>query len=124
MLVYHIDSMGYTSIEGRRIYGRFFNYGRFGPTEISYDVFRKNRALLEEEYITDEWLNKRFGANFPSVNLKLTEMWKIDFKLLIRIANLLGIKYTKPRHPTITEKNALRRAIFRTIDDSPRLKEV
>ena len=116
--------MGYTTVEGRRVYGKFFNYGRFGPTEMAYEVFRKNRALLEEEYITNEWLSKRFGIDFPSVRFKITEMWKLDFEPLIQVANLLGINYRKSRYPTTTEKRALRKAVVRKIENSSQLKEV
>jgi len=122
MLVYHKDSMGYTTIEGRRVYGEFFNYGRFGPTEVSYDAFRENRNQLVEANITKGWLEERFNVEFPNVCFKLTEMWKVDFKLLVEIANILGIKYSKPRHPTVTEKNALRRSILRRIDSSAEIQ--
>ncbi|MHA2063189.1 MAG: hypothetical protein ACXABY_02290 [Candidatus Thorarchaeota archaeon] len=110
--------MGYTTVEGRRVYGKFFNYGRFGPAEMPYKTFKKNRELLEEVNITGSWLENRFGGKFPQINFKLTEMWKVEFGLLVQIANCMGIEYKKSRHPNDTEKRALRKAILRRIDAS------
>jgi hypothetical protein len=45
-------------------------------------------------------------------------MWKTDFVDLVEVANLIGIVFTKPRHPTVQQRAALRRAIARQIDFS------
>jgi hypothetical protein len=116
MLVYHIDPMGYTTIDGKRIYGECFNYGAFGPAEITYKQFSKNKKILKEQPVTDSWLEKKFGKKFPSIQFKITEMWRVDFEKLIDIARLIGIDYRKPRHPTSMDKRALRKAVLSRID--------
>jgi hypothetical protein len=110
--------MGYTSVEGRRVYGEFYSYGRFGPTEITYEEFRQHRSILSEIPITGEWLSKKFGKSFPSCSFKYTEMRKLDFGKLIEIAILLGIDYRKPRHPTEKDRRALKKAVIGKIDKS------
>ena len=41
MLVYSKLPMGYTSIDRYRVYGKNFNYGSFGPTEIPYELLKE-----------------------------------------------------------------------------------
>lgn len=116
MLVYHKEPMGYTSIGDKRIYGEYFNYGRFGPTDIPRSVFRKNKELLEEAEYNGEILGKMFGAEFPTVKFKLSEFWRVDFEVLIEIAKALGIKYLKNRKAlTNIERRALRRGVLSKI---------
>jgi len=116
MLVYHTEPMGYTSIDGCRVYGEYFSYGRFGPTEVTYEQFCKYRPILREFPITGQWLSQKFGKKFPECSFKYTEMRRLDFDKLIEIARLLGIDYRKPRHPTGAEKRALKSAVIKKID--------
>jgi hypothetical protein len=116
MLVYCKEPMGYTSIDGKRIYGKYFNYGNFGATNISRRVFRKHRDVLEEVEYDERILEKIFGVQFPPVRFKISEFWKVEFDMLIEIARCLGIEYIKGKNnPTDIEKRALRRGILSKI---------
>lgn len=116
MLVYLKEPMGCSDISGRRVYGRFYAYGSFGPTQIPRGVFFKNKDVLEEAQITGSWLSERSGKLFPSVSFKTTELYLLDFNMLIRIADLLGIKYIRSRKPSAAEKKALGRAVVTRIE--------
>jgi len=118
VLVYHRDSLGYTVVGSKRVYGEFFNYGRFGPTEVSYKEFRENKENLIELPITGEWLSKKFNKKFPQCSFKYSEMRKLDFNKLIEIAILLDIKYLKPRSPTTDDIRALKNVVIRKIEQS------
>jgi len=118
MLVYHAEPMGYTSVDGKRVYGEYFSYGKFGPTEITYEQFRKYRPLLKELPITGAWLSEKFGKNFPECSFTYTQMRKLSFDKLVEVAKLLGIDYRKPRHPTKTDVRALKTAVIRKIDSA------
>lgn len=119
MLVYTKEPMGYMSIDGKRIYGENFNYGKFGPTEITHEAYLKYKGVLKEAPIVPEWLEKRFGKKFPQVNFVYEDTYEnIDFDTVIEIAKTLGINYIKSFKPTRSEKRALRRAIINIIDSS------
>lgn len=115
MLVYHKEPMGYTSIEGQRVYGKCFSYGSFGPTDISRSLFRKNRDILEEFVYTTKWLEEKFNKKFPNISFKISEFYKIDFELLVKIAKTIGIEYIKSRKSSDLERRALRRAVLNKI---------
>lgn len=118
MLVYHKEHMGYTSIDGKRIYGEFFNYGRFGPTNIPRSVFRKNKDILEEVEYDEKILGKIFDIEFPTVKFKISEFWCVDFDTLIIMAQKMGIQYIKRRKvPNDIEKRALRKSVLKLITD-------
>lgn len=116
MLVYHRDSMGYTSIGDTRVYGEYYCYGSFGAAEILYKDYCRNKENLIEVPITGEWLSSKFGKTFPSCKFKYTEMRKLNFDTVIEIAILLGIDYKKSRHPTDKDKTALKKAVMKKID--------
>lgn len=116
MLVHHIEPMGYTSVDGKRVYGEYFSYGRFGPTEVTYEQFKRYRPLLREIPITDKWLSDKFNKQFPQCSFKYTEMRKLDFDKMVEIAILLGIDYRKPRYPDKKDVRALKNAVIRKID--------
>jgi hypothetical protein len=120
MLVHTREPMGYMSVDGKRVYGESYCYGRFGPTEISHESYRKHRESLTEAPITSEWLTERFGVAFPEVSFTYEKMHEqVSFDTLIVVARLVGIEYVKGRKkPTKAEKRALRRAIIRAIDSS------
>lgn len=107
--------MGCSVIEGRRVYGRFYAYGSFGPTNLPRALYLKHKEVLEEIEITPEWLKNKTGKDFP-IGIKPTEFFQVDFDIVIDIAHQLGIEYIKSRSPTTLEQSALRRAIIKKID--------
>lgn len=117
MLVYLKEPMGCSDVSGRRVYGRFYAYGSFGPTQIPRSVYFKNRDVLEEAQVTGEWLSERSGKIFPPVSFKTTELYLLDFNMLIQIAGLLGIKYIRSRKPSTNEKKALGRSVVARIEE-------
>jgi len=108
--------MGYTTINSVRVYGKHFAYGKFGPTEMPFEVFKQNRNILCEVPITGKWLSKKFHKSFPDVVFKLSEMWKLDFDKTVQIARLLGIPYLSPKKTTDSQRRALRRSIRIVLD--------
>jgi len=115
MLVYLKNSMGYTSIGGIRVYGKKYAYGSLGPADIPAKLFKENKSILEEAYYTKEWLSKRFGANFPDVNFRLSDLAKLDLDIIIDIAKCVGIDYIKSKNTSPAEKRAIIKTIRRKI---------
>lgn len=107
--------MGCSTIEGRRVYGRFYAYGSFGPVSIPRKLFLKHKEILEEVVISKRWLKEKTGKDFP-VEFKTSELYTFDFDTTINIAKLLGIEYIRSRKPTSKEQAALRKAIITKID--------
>lgn len=119
MLVRTKEPMGYTTIDGKRVYGEGFSYGRFAPTEITYKLYREYKEVLKEVPITGEWLSERFGGKFPDVSLTYENTYEnITFDELIDVARNLGVNYIKSARPTRNEKRALRRTVISIIDSS------
>lgn len=113
MLVYLKNPMAYTSIDGKRVYGRKYAYGSMGPTNVSRESFKKYREILEETEYTKSYLDEKFNGNFPDVSFKVSEISKLDFLTLVKVAKSLGIKYHRRRvSPTNKEVLALRRAVI------------
>ena len=117
MLVYHKEPMGYTSIGSKRIYGKFFNYGRFGPANVTRSTFKKHKNILEEVEYDEKILKKIFGVTFPIVRFRISELWKLDFNKLIEVALLIGIPYIPSRTPTYNERRALRKSVIGRLTD-------
>ena len=103
--------MGYTTIGDKRVYGKYFNYGRFGPTNIPRSLFKKHQDLLEEVEYDEKILKKIFGVTFPVVKFKISQLYKLDFDKLIEVARLIGIKYIPSRNPTDSQRRALRKSV-------------
>lgn len=116
MLVYLKNNMSYTILDGKRIYGRKFAYGSFGPTDISISTYKEQQNILEEAEYTKEWLDNKFGKNFPNITFKLSGLYKIEINILIQIAYCVGIKYLQRYKISVHEKRALCRAIKRVIN--------
>lgn len=113
MLVYAKNPMGYLSLGPHRIYGKYFNYGRFGPANIPKKLYRANKDILVEAEYTTEWLEEKFGGKFPELQFKLSEFWRVDTETLVELARLVGVDYINRRgKPTDLELRALRRAIL------------
>lgn len=117
MLVYAKEPMGYLTIGPYRIYGKYFAYGRFGSTDIPRSVFKQHKSVLEEVEYTSEWFKNKFDTAFPDFSFKISEMWKLDFDVLIEVAKIIGIKYIKPKHPSDIEKRALRKSVRNIISN-------
>ncbi len=113
MLVYAKVPMGYTSIGNQRVYGKFFSYGKFGPTDIPYELFLTHQEQLEEVGYTKDILEEEFGGKFPTISFKLSKLKLIPFENLVEIARSLGIDYHKGRQkPSLQHKRALRRSVL------------
>lgn len=113
MLVTLKEPMGYSTINGHRIYGKCYAYGSFGPTNIPREVYFKHRDVLEETKVTGNWLSKKTGKKFPNVSFAITKMSELDFKTIIEIGELLGVKYIPTRKPN---QAALSRAVVKKIE--------
>lgn len=119
MLVYLREPMGYTQLEGKRIYGRKYAYGSFGPADIPYKTYKANKGILIEADYTPEWLENKFGVEFPRVTFKVSDFSKMDFRLMADIANRMGVKYVwsaSSKNPTLKQRNALKRSIVSFLD--------
>ena len=111
MLVVLKEPMGYSTIDGHRIYGKCYAYGSFGPSSISKKTYFKNKDILEEVEITGSWLSKKTGKIFPNVSFLLTKMSELDLEITIEIARLLDIVPVKK-----PDKAALSRSIVKRIE--------
>jgi hypothetical protein len=113
MLVRLKEPMGYSTIEGHRVYGKCYAYGSFGPTNIPKKVYSKYRDVLEEVRVTGKWLSEKTGKEFPNVSFIITRMSHLDLETIIEIGQLLGVKYIPTRKPN---KAALSRAVVKKIE--------
>lgn len=95
MLVYLKNPMSYTSIDGKRVYGEKYAYGSMGPTSISIESYVKHKDILKETSYTKDWLDMRFNKDFPNISFKISEINKLDYTTLSKIANLIGLKHHK-----------------------------
>lgn len=118
MLVYHKLPMGHAVIAGKPVYGKYYCRGKFGPTSIPKSEYLKNRDVLEEFEITSEWLNRKYGVEFPTLAFRPSNFWHLDFNTVIELARLIGIKYIKKRGGKYNdiEKRALRKSILSRIE--------
>ena len=107
--------MGRSTVDGYNVYGKYYAYGTFGPTNLPRSVFVKNKDVLEEIEIDKGWLLKKTGNAFPT-SFKTTELYTFDFDVTVQIARLLGIDYIKSKNPSTKEQSALRRAIINKLD--------
>lgn len=107
--------MGYTTIGGKRIYGKYFSYGRFGATNIPYKLFLKHKDQLEDIVYTGAMLEDKFGCKFPDISFRLSEIHLVDFLDLVSVLRAFGIHYHASKKPTIQERRALRRSIISRI---------
>lgn len=67
MLVYLKQPMGYTEIEGKRIYGKFYNYGRMGPTKASKEFYWRNKEYLIPVFWDSDTITKVIGRQCPAI---------------------------------------------------------
>lgn len=113
MLVYLKEPMGYTQIDGYRIYGTKYAYGSFGPTDVPADLHRKHADILIDAKYTKQWLEEKFNKQFPSISFTVNDLYKMDFQAMVEIARLVGVKYagTINKKPTTRERHALRKSI-------------
>lgn len=114
VLVYLKEEMGYTQIEGYRVYGKKYAYGSFGPVDLPADLYKKNKAILEDAKYTREWLEEKFNKKFPAIAFTVDDLYKMKFSAMVEIAKLMGIKYAgvTGKNPTVRERHALRKSII------------
>lgn len=117
MLVYHKDPLGYTEIEGKRIYGRKFAYGKMPPAEISFAKYKENASCLETIPYTNTYLSRRFGGAFPPVEFHhVWDLLGLSWPNIVELAKAIGISYTKPMSATKDDKLGLAQAIIRILE--------
>ena len=114
MLVYLKEPMGYTELDGYRVYGCKYAYGSFGSTDLPMAIYKKYKDRLEHAQYTTEWLEKKFNRPFPKLAFTIDSLYKMDFLVLVEIAKLVGIDYRvrAKKNPTVIERNALRRSVI------------
>lgn len=113
MLVYLKEPMGYTVLDGFRVYGRNYAFGTIGPVNLPYDVYGKNKDILVEAKYTKDWLERKYGKQFPDISFTSKDLDTLDFNIMSEVANLIGIKHHRGRgKPTDTERRALKRSIL------------
>lgn len=119
MLVYLKQPMGYTSIDGKRIYGRHFCHGKFGPTDIPRKLYKKNIDILEEVEYNKEILEEYFPGVFPNISFKISKLYKLSNDEIVELAHALGIDFIYNRNkkmPTIVRRG-LSKAVVRALTD-------
>lgn len=119
MLVYLKEPMGAAVIGGKRIMGKYYARGTFGPTNISRAVYFANKTVLEEFEYSSEWLERKFGLKFPQMRFTPSTFYLIDFNTVVELARLVGIDYKSKGNKEYTdiEKRALRRSILGKLDE-------
>lgn len=113
MLVRLKEPMGYSTIDNYRIYGKYYAYGSFGPTQVPRKIFFAHKNILEEVEITDKWLNEKTSKVFPRLKFFTTKMADLNLEDTIVLAKLLGIQFIKTKN---INKTALSRAIVKRIE--------
>ena len=116
MLVYLRSNMSYTVLDGQRVYGKKFAYGSLGPTDVSMNIYKENKDILEEAEYTKEWLDNKFGKEFPNISFKLSQLYGLAMDDLILVAQGVGINYLRNRKISVQEKRTLCRAIKKMIN--------
>lgn len=113
MLVYLKESMGYSDIDGRRIYGEYFARGAFGPTVVSRSFYYKNSNRLVEATIDSRWIKEKTGGTI-SFRFKSREINELSWDRMIELAKAIGIDYIGGR--SNEERKGLKRAIINTLE--------
>ena len=78
-------------------------------------IYKERKDILEEAEYTKDWLDNKFGVEFPNISFKPSRLYKIDMDILAQIAKGVGIKFLRKRKTTVQEKRALCRAIQKAI---------
>lgn len=117
VLVYLKEPMAYTQINEYRIYGECFSYGRFGSTDLPLSIYKENLDILKDAEYTKEWLEKKFGTEFPETCFTISNLLKLDNTTLIEIARCMGIHYIKGREDLSREiRKSLKRSIVTALN--------
>lgn len=113
MLVYLKNPYGYTTIGGKRVYGKSYAYGTMGPTDIGMKEWEAHKDVLEEATYSCEWLEKHFGLNKRGFSFTFSDLKKIPFRELVLIAKYVGVQYVGPIKTvgSIKERNSLIKSI-------------
>lgn len=116
MLVYLKSPMGYTTLDGIRVYGKYYNYGSFGPSDIPFQTYKRHKDILEDAVYTKEWLESKFKKEFPDISFTVQDIFGLDSKTLISLARLVGVNYTSNKELTINERYSLRKSLISFLD--------
>lgn len=118
MLVYCKDYLGYSSINGKLVYGRGYNRGRFGPTEISYAEYLQNANSIEKIPYTKQYLDKKHKKNFPHAEFYTWhDLKKYGLEILTDFATLLDIDWKNRRSLSESDIEGLAQAIYRKLSE-------
>ena len=83
--------MGRRTIGAQEVCGKFYNYGRLGPTRISYKEWLEHQGVLEESYIDSKLVKARLDFDLPDVVFKASEAHKLPENIVVAIATAIGI---------------------------------
>lgn len=120
MLVYHKEPMGYIQLGLQRVYGKHYCKGRFGPTDLDYNIWQNNKDILIEAEYTKEWLENKYKKEFPPIEFKISTLKNLDDRTLKQLAILVGVKFhNKWGSPRLDqqEKNAVIRSVTLALND-------
>jgi len=118
MLVYLKEPMGYIALSGYRIYGRCYNYGNFGATNIPKALYIKNKNILDDATFTSEILLEKFNIDVPGLSFKISKIHLLDFDKLIELAYAFGIDYRiRKGKPNFSERLGLRKSVINHLTD-------
>lgn len=117
MLVYLKEPMASTEIDGKRIYGKSYSFGTFGPTELSVEQYKKYRDILIDAEYSSKWIKNKFGTD--SKAFKFSDLKEMPLEELTKFARKsLGLRYHETRTASnIVEKNALLRYIMHALSE-------
>jgi hypothetical protein len=118
MLVYCRNPLGYTTIDGKRIYGRRFARGSMPPVNLSSIPYWHSRAGLEAVPYTKTWLDAQYGTDFPNVSfVGGRDLMELPCPILIQIVRALGVQYRNTKNSFEDEKPGLVETIVRLLGD-------
>lgn len=111
MFVYLKEPMAYTSIGGKRVCGKLYAYGTYGPSNISIEDYKSNRDKIIDADYPAAWLKQKFGRDVQPFNFEQLRAMSVDD--LIKFTKVtLGIKYFRGEDTDTKTKNALLKALM------------
>lgn len=93
MLVYLREPMGYSQVGDKRVYGRSYCRGRFGPTDIAEEEWKKEEDKYIHAEYTKEWLENKFKRTFPTISFTIDTLKDMDDRTIKNLAVLVGINF-------------------------------
>lgn len=118
MLVYCKDYLGYSNVGNKPVYGRGYNRGRFGPTEISYGDYLKNFESLIKVPYTKVYLEQKYKKEFPQIEFcTWHELKNCKLEDIIEVAKALEIDWKNRRSLSLTDIEGLAQAVCRKLSE-------